>query len=52
MQVILKANAVDNKITIEQTVAMLDHVHLLISFNLKYAPATVVKVLKGGSAVV
>ncbi|WP_373875466.1 IS200/IS605 family transposase [Lapidilactobacillus luobeiensis] len=47
---ILKTTAIDNEITIEQAEVMSDHVHLLLSFKPKYAPATVVKILKGASA--
>ena len=50
MQGILSTIAASNEITIEQVEVMPDHVYLLISFKPKYAPATVVKVLKGVSA--
>lgn len=39
-----------NEITVEQIEVMPDHIHLLISFKPKTAPANVVKALKGGSA--
>ncbi|MFD1485157.1 IS200/IS605 family transposase [Lacticaseibacillus baoqingensis] len=47
---ILTATASDNEITVEQVEVMPDHVHLLLSFKPKYAPANVVKILKGASA--
>lgn len=47
---ILMAIAANNEITVESGEVMPDHVHLLISFKPKYAPATVVKVFKGISA--
>jgi putative transposase len=47
---ILKKAAVDNDINVEQIEVMPDHVHMLLSFKPKYAPANVVKILKGASA--
>ncbi|WP_443093568.1 IS200/IS605 family transposase [Lacticaseibacillus zhaodongensis] len=47
---ILNTTANDNEITIEQAEVMPDHIHLLLSFKPKYAPANVVKILKGVSA--
>lgn len=47
---ILQTMARDNEITVEQAEVMPDHVHMLLSFKPKYAPANIVKVLKGGSA--
>ncbi|WP_251913429.1 IS200/IS605 family transposase [Lactiplantibacillus plantarum] len=50
MSVILQTIANKNEIEIEKGEVMPDHIHLLISFKPKYAPANVVKVLKGVSA--
>lgn len=47
---ILQTTANDNEITVEQAEVMPDHVHMLLSFKPKYAPANVVKILKGASA--
>ncbi|WP_203663837.1 IS200/IS605 family transposase [Lacticaseibacillus sp. 53-4] len=47
---ILTSAASDNDINVEQAEVMADHVHLLLSFKPRYAPANVVKILKGASA--
>ena len=39
-----------NEIQIEEMEVMPEHIHLLISFKPKYAPADIVKYLKGHSA--
>lgn len=50
MKQILSKIATDNDITIENIEVMPDHVHLLVTFKPKYAPANVVKAFKGISA--
>lgn len=50
MKGILLDVAKTNDITIEQLEVIPEHVHLLVSFKPKYAPANMVKVLKGVSA--
>lgn len=50
MLTILQNIANQNEIEIEKGEVMLDHIHLLISFKPKYAPANIVKALKGVSA--
>lgn len=50
MLAILRNIAQENEIEIEKSEIMPDHIHLLISFKPKYAPANVVKTLKGVSA--
>lgn len=47
---ILITTASANEIIVEQADVMPDHVHMLLSFKPKYAPATIVKILKGASA--
>ena len=37
-------------ITIQELEVMTDHIHLLISFNPKHAPSSIVKTIKGRSA--
>lgn len=50
MKAILTQLAKEKGITIEEMEVMPDHIHLLISFKPKYAPADIVKYLKGHSA--
>jgi len=37
-------------ITIQEIEVMPDHIHMLLSFNPKHAPSSIVKTLKGRSA--
>ena len=39
-----------HNITIQELEVMSDHIHLLISFNPKHAPSSIVKTIKGRSA--
>lgn len=50
MKAILTRLAEEKGISIEEMEVMPDHIHLLISFKPKYAPADIVKYLKGHSA--
>lgn len=50
MKNILKKIANEYGIIIEEFEVMPDHVHMLLSFNPKHAPSTIVKTLKGVSA--
>lgn len=50
MKSILKKIADEYGIIIEKFEVMPDHVHMLLSFNPKHAPSTIVKTLKGVSA--
>ena len=50
MKKILCLLAEEKELDIEEMEVMPDHVHLLLSFKPKYAPADIVKYLKGHSA--
>lgn len=50
MKKILRQLAGEKELVIEEMEVMPDHVHLLLSFKPKYAPADIVKYLKGHSA--
>lgn len=50
MKQILKKLAQNNHSVIENMEVMPDHVHMLLSFKPKYAPASIVKSFKGTSA--
>lgn len=50
MKTILEQLAKEKEIRIEEIEVMPDHVHLLIGFKPKHAPADIVKYLKGHSA--
>lgn len=50
MKEILQSIANMNDIIIQELEVMSDHIHLLISFNPKHAPSSIVKTIKGRSA--
>lgn len=50
MKEILTTIAKEHNIIIQEMEVMSDHVHMLISFNPKHAPSSIVKTLKGKSA--
>lgn len=50
MKGILTTIAKEHDITIQEMEVMPDHIHMLISFNPKHAPSSIVKTLKGESA--
>lgn len=50
MEEILQYIADTHHITIQELKVMPDYIHLLISFNPKHAPSSIVKTLKGRSA--
>lgn len=50
MKEILQSIANMYDITIQELEVMPDHIHLLISFNPKHAPSSIVKTIKGRSA--
>lgn len=50
MKSILKNIAKRNSVEISNIEVMTDHVHMMISFPPKYAPSSIVKSFKGGSA--
>lgn len=50
METILKSISDMHDIVIQEIEVMPDHIHMLISFNPKYAPSSIVKTLKGKSA--
>lgn len=50
MKKILLQLAAEKEFAIEELEVMPDHVHMLLSFKPKYAPADIVKYLKGHSA--
>lgn len=50
MKTILKSISDKHDIIIQEIEIMPDHIHMLISFNPKHAPSSIVKTLKGKSA--
>lgn len=50
METILKSISDMHDIVIQEIEVMPDHIHMLISFNPKHAPSSIVKTLKGKSA--
>ena len=50
MKIILKEIAKRNAVEIANMEVMPDHVHMTVSFPPKYAPSSIVKAFKGGSA--
>lgn len=50
MKEMLASICVEHDITVQELVVRPDHIHMLISFNPKHAPSSIVKTLKGKSA--